>query len=231
LGEFGRQYKSRPTIKSQALTDFIIEYCFTEYINVLNHSLSATKISIKPKTSMGSTQILIVWKLYVDDASNMNRSGAGIVLISSKEHVLQYGIHFEFPTTNNVAVYKALIVRQHLPEALKPYPLQAHSDSQLGVSQCQGTNETREPNTQRYLQKVKPYFNVDHQTVSITCIPKENNQRVDLLSNLASSNLVELPAGVWIEILKKMRLVQKSFSPIIKMSFPTREILYLIRNT
>jgi hypothetical protein len=28
-----------------------------------------------------------------------------------------------------------------------------------------------------------------------------------------------------------MRLVQKSFSPIIKMSFPTREILYLIRNT
>jgi hypothetical protein len=28
------------------------------------------------------------------------------------------------------------------------------------------------------------------------------------LSNMASSNLVELPVGVWIEILKKMRLVQ-----------------------
>jgi len=208
LGEVGLQYKLRPTIKSQALIDFIVEYCFTEYINVLNHPLSTTEISVKPKTSIGSTQILIAWKLYVDDASNMNESGAGIVLISSKEHVLQYGIHFEFPATNNVAVYKALIVGLRLPEALKAYPLQAHSDSQLVVSQCQGTNETREPNTQRYLQKVKPYFNIDHQTISITCIPKEDNQRIDLLSNMASSNLVELPADVWIEILKKMRLVQ-----------------------
>lgn len=151
LGEFGLQYKSHSTIKGQALANFIVECSFTKHANALSHPLSTTEISVRSETLIGSTQILLVWKLYVDGASNMNGSGVKIILINPKEQVLQYDIRFEFLATNNIVKYEALLLGLRLVEALKAYPFQAHSDSQLVVSQCQETSEAREPSMQRYL--------------------------------------------------------------------------------
>jgi ribonuclease HI len=66
---------------------------------------------------------------YVDAPSNISGNGAGIVLISPEEHVLEYSIHFEFPTTKNVVEYKAFLVGLCLAKALNAYLLQAHSYS------------------------------------------------------------------------------------------------------
>lgn len=87
LGEFGLQYKSHSTIKGQALANFIVECSFTKHANALSHPLSTTEISVRSETLIGSTQILLVWKLYVDGASNMNGSGVKIILINPKEQV------------------------------------------------------------------------------------------------------------------------------------------------
>jgi len=53
----------------------------------LSHPLSTTEISVRSETLIGSTQILLVWKLYVDGASKMNGSGVKIILINPKEQV------------------------------------------------------------------------------------------------------------------------------------------------
>ncbi|GJT38692.1 reverse transcriptase domain-containing protein [Tanacetum coccineum] len=49
------------------------------------------------------------WRLYTDEASNSDRSGAGLMLIDpeGKEHT--YALRFEFETTNNKAKYEALL--------------------------------------------------------------------------------------------------------------------------
>jgi ribonuclease HI len=73
--------------------------------------------------------MILPWKLYVDESSNINISGVMIVLISLKEHVFEYEVHFEFPTMNNVFDYKGFITGLYLVEALNAYPLQVHSDS------------------------------------------------------------------------------------------------------
>jgi hypothetical protein len=45
-----------------------------------------------------------------------------------------------------------------------------------------------------------PYFNVDDKSISITHIPREDNQRADLLSKLVSFKSIELPTVILINI-------------------------------
>jgi hypothetical protein len=54
-----------------------------------------------------------------------------------------------------------------------------------------------------YLQKVMSYLNIEHKIVSITRIPRENNQQADLLSKLASFNFVKFSADVWVEVVEE----------------------------
>lgn len=72
----------------------------------------------------------------MDDSSTQEESGAGILLINPEGQVYQYELRFGFPTTNNVVEYEVVITGLGLAEALKAYPLQVHSDSQLIVGQC-----------------------------------------------------------------------------------------------
>ena len=55
--------------------------------------------------------------------SNAKGSGVGVELISPEKEVLDYSLHFAFPSSNNLA------------ENLKVKNLTGHSDSQLVVQQ------------------------------------------------------------------------------------------------
>jgi len=52
-----------------------------------------------------------------------------IVFVSLKEQIIEYKVCFEFPTTNNISEYEALLAGLLLTDALNAYPLQAYSDS------------------------------------------------------------------------------------------------------
>ncbi|GJR29713.1 reverse transcriptase domain-containing protein [Tanacetum coccineum] len=47
------------------------------------------------------------WKLYTDEASSSDGSGAGLMLVSPEGKELMYALRFEFETTNNKAEYEA----------------------------------------------------------------------------------------------------------------------------
>lgn len=49
------------------------------------------------------------WTLYVDGASNVKRSKAGIILEGPDNIVLEQALKFNFKASNNQAEYKALI--------------------------------------------------------------------------------------------------------------------------
>jgi ribonuclease HI len=51
------------------------------------------------------------------------------VFVSLKEQIIEYKVCFEFPTTNNISEYEALLAGLLLTDALNAYPLQAYSDS------------------------------------------------------------------------------------------------------
>ena len=133
-----------------------------------------------------------------------------MVLISLHIQVFQYEIHFEFSSTNNIYEYKAFLACLGLAKSLEAFPLHAHDDSQLAF-------ETKDLTIMKYLQKVQVHlFEKDKgKEISIDRIPREENGRADLLSKLASSNLIELFLDVLIEKLKKPNIKDGLMSTIV----------------
>ena len=74
LGQFEIKYQPRSAIKGQALADFIAE-C-TRIPDLPDRQDNAT----------GQRENFPTWQLFVDGSSNEHHSGAGIILITPKEH-------------------------------------------------------------------------------------------------------------------------------------------------
>ncbi|XP_052206772.1 uncharacterized protein LOC127811099 [Diospyros lotus] len=165
LSKYDISLEPRKAIKGQALADFIVE---------CTHSPAIEKACSE------------AWMLFVDGASNAKGSKAGVVLISPEKEMLEYSLHFIFPSSNSIAEYEALLAGMKLAEKLEVKNLTAHSDSQLVVQQFQGTFEVREPLLARYLQKVKelaPRF----ERFELIQINRSLNHHADALSKLASA--------------------------------------------
>ena len=83
LADFGIEYEPRPSIKAQALADFIAE-------------------STGPSPSDPDQE----WKLYIDSSSTKSASGAGILIVSSVRVKMEQAVRFEFVASNNEAEYE-----------------------------------------------------------------------------------------------------------------------------
>lgn len=84
LGEFDIQYKPRTAVKAQVLADFLAEFTPPE-------EEKQPQFLTEPGLSeqMGPE---VVWDLFVDGSSNVQASGAGLVLVSQREKI--YSTHF-----------------------------------------------------------------------------------------------------------------------------------------
>ncbi|KAL2505263.1 Ribonuclease H [Abeliophyllum distichum] len=138
LSQFDISYKPRSSIKGQALADFM-----AEFTHILEGSLDA-----RPEE-------LPTWKLYVDGSSSEIGARAGILLISPDGHNLNCVLRLEFRASNNAVEYEAILAGLRLAQEMKARKLQIHSDSQLVVSQINGTFATREQSMVAYLKKAK----------------------------------------------------------------------------
>jgi len=64
------------------------------------------------------------WNLYVDRASNVKVSGAGIILEGLSNITLEQALRFNFKASNNRAEYEALIASLKLARKVRPKKLQ-----------------------------------------------------------------------------------------------------------
>lgn len=74
----------------------------------------------------------------MDGASNIKRSGEGIILEGPCDMVIEQTLKFEFTTNNNHVEYEALIVGITIAFEMGATILKAKSDSQLIVNQVSG---------------------------------------------------------------------------------------------
>ncbi|KAL0366948.1 UNVERIFIED_CONTAM: Retrovirus-related Pol polyprotein from transposon opus [Sesamum radiatum] len=121
LSEHGIEYRLRPTIKAQALADFMVE------------------LTSEEKESDQSW-----WKLFVDGPSTSQGSGAGVILETPQGERIQYALRFNFNASNNEAEYEALLAGMKLAQAAGAKYLEACSNSQLVVNQVKGDFEAKE---------------------------------------------------------------------------------------
>jgi hypothetical protein len=95
LSEYDIQFILRGSINSQVLADFVVEL-----------------------TSPSKETTPHVWLLFVDGASNLKGSGAGIDLEGLDDLLIEQSLRFEFKASNNQAEYEALIARMTLAQEM-----------------------------------------------------------------------------------------------------------------
>lgn len=111
LGQFDVHFKSRTTIKGQALVDFLAEFSYQP---------DDVESQLKEKS---------VWRLFIDGSSNENVAGASVILVSLEQHRIHHAMRFGFKASNNKAEYEAFITRLQLTKELKACYVHVFSDS------------------------------------------------------------------------------------------------------
>ena len=147
------------TIKAQALADFI------------------TELSPAPPTE----RIEGWWKLKTNGSSQKTRANAEIVLYSPDNIVISRAVRFAFQATNNEAEYEVLVLGLRLAPSLSAKNLEAFSDSQLVISQVNGSYETKDDKMSSYLSTLKE-LTAKFQIFKITQISKGKNELANSLS-------------------------------------------------
>ncbi|XP_076915799.1 uncharacterized protein LOC143575267 [Bidens hawaiensis] len=103
LGEHSIEYKPKPAIKGQVLTDFVME--------VPQEKQQECLIEQKPQAPQEQEQ---VWSLFKDGASSSEWAGAGLRLVNPEGHEFTYAIKLDFKSTNNEAEYEAFLAARVL---------------------------------------------------------------------------------------------------------------------
>jgi ribonuclease HI len=94
---------------------------------------------------------------------------------------LHYAAHIEFPCTNNVAVYEALILGQQMVAALGAGQVWVQSDSQVVTMQVEKEYEARETELVGYLRVVLG-LEKKFQGFTVTHIPQSEKTVTDALA-------------------------------------------------
>ncbi|XP_074300718.1 uncharacterized protein LOC141632026 [Silene latifolia] len=127
LSGYDLQFESRTAIKSQALADFVSDFCPVTRREAEEGMLAIT-----------GNQDGEIWTLYIDGASNARGAGVGLVLRSPKGDMIVQAIRCEFKATNNEAEYEALILGIQMASGLKGEPDQKPTKEDVHMQCAQG---------------------------------------------------------------------------------------------
>ncbi|XP_050211877.1 uncharacterized protein LOC126662033 [Mercurialis annua] len=155
LGGYDIRYEPRPALKAQVLADFIAE----------------TTASDQPEEP---DEQLLRWVLEVDGASNLEGSGAGVVLKGPHGVTLRSSVKFDFPASNIAAEYEALLIGLRMVNVVKAEHVTIRSDSQLVVCQILAKAATVNEKIPGVHFSVQKHSSIDnHETIFLTQ-PLEN---------------------------------------------------------
>ncbi|KAK0605075.1 hypothetical protein LWI29_022519 [Acer saccharum] len=172
LSEYDIRYKPKAAVKGQAVSNFITEF---------------TELDAEVRRTMEDEQTSkFQWKLHVDGSSNTHGSGAGIVITTPEGDTVECAMRFDFKATNNQAEYEALLAGLRVCIALGADKLEIYNDSQVVVNQILDEYQAREEHMIAYLDIAKRLLR-KFIVYRISLIPREENEKANALSKLASA--------------------------------------------
>ena len=125
-----------------------------------------------------------IWSIQTNESATKKVGEVGVVLIPPEGETLKYVVRLQFPTTNNEAEYKALLIELSLAKALGAKSLIVQADSQLIIGQVKGDYEAKEERMHKYLKIVQRLLQ-NFDSLNFTQIPRAKNAEVDFLARLA----------------------------------------------
>ena len=197
LSEFNIRYKPKTAIIF--LANFVMEFTLAELVEYAR-----------------ATPDLPIWKLFVDEATNAQGIGAGLILTSPEGIDIEYALIFGFQASNNEAEYEAFIVGLNLAHSMEVDQLEVCSDSQLVVKQIEDTYEAKCEKMIIYLKKVRELLR-KFVLVQVRHIPRAENSRADALAKLTTTSQEDLSKLTPVEYLAEpsIDLYDEEVAPIM----------------
>ncbi|GJW48260.1 reverse transcriptase domain-containing protein [Tanacetum coccineum] len=141
--------------------------------------------------------------------------GAGLVLIDPSGTEYTYAIRLTFPSTNNEAEYEALLAGLRMARKMKVQALNVKVDSKLVACQMNGEFVANDEGMAKYLAKAKEQA-ASFKKFSIKNIPRNQNQKADVLSKLASVAFNHLTKEILVEVLNAKSVDTQEVSTIVE---------------
>ncbi|GJZ95844.1 reverse transcriptase domain-containing protein [Tanacetum coccineum] len=201
LRAYNITYTPRTTIKGQVLADFINEI-----------PVGTGRLEVCSLAGQGNLE---EWTLYTDGASSQKGVGVGLVLIDPPGMEYTYAIRLNFPSTNNKAEYEALLVGLRMAQKMKVQVLSVKVDSKLVACQMNGEFVASNEGMAKYLAKAKELA-APFKKFSIQNIPRNQNQKADVLSKLASVAFNHLTKEILVEVLNAKSVDTQEVSTIVE---------------
>jgi ribonuclease HI len=174
-------FRSRSTIKSQALVDFIVEWT--------NMNTPTTPTSAEH------------WTMYFDGSLNIDGAGAGVYFISPSGDKLSYVLRIHFKASNNAAEYEAAVHGLCIAIELGIKRLMVYGDSALVIRQVNKDWDCNNEKMDAYVTTIRKLENKFY-GLEFHHVLRADNQAADALSKLGSTR-AEIPHGVFVEDLLK----------------------------
>ncbi|XP_019197688.1 PREDICTED: uncharacterized protein LOC109191483 [Ipomoea nil] len=168
LTQYGIEYQPRPSIKGQALADFLVECTAGE----------------DDKEGTTEDNPGEWWEMHADGAASRQHCGGRVMLITPEGFRLYYALSYLFPTSNNEAGYEAVLGGLRLAKTLGVERLRIKTDSRLVVGQVSGTCEAKNARMAQYKEKAIEMLR-GFGMYEIEYIPRADNTEADILSKIA----------------------------------------------
>ncbi|GJT69832.1 reverse transcriptase domain-containing protein [Tanacetum coccineum] len=192
LGAYNIKFIPRNAVKGQVLADFLSE------------APEGTKEDLyfrMPEVPVEKDDTES-WTLFTNGASSPKGSGAGLVLIGPSGIEYTYALRLTFPSTNNEAEYEALLVGLRIARQMNISNIEVKVDSKLVASQINGNYKANKDSMIKYLAKANEYI-FGFKSFLIENIPRNMNQKADVLSKLVSVAFNHLTKEVLVEVLNE----------------------------
>ena len=125
-----------------------------------------------------------------------------MVLVDPSGTEYTYAIRLNFASTNNEAEYEALLAGLQIAEKMKVKALHVKVDSKLVACQLKGEFVASNEGMAKYLAKAKELTTL-FQKFTIENVPRNKNQKADVLSKLASVAFNHLTKEILVEVLNE----------------------------
>nr|GEV57016.1 hypothetical protein [Tanacetum cinerariifolium] len=192
LGAYNIIFIPRNAMKGQVLADFLSEAPEGEKEELYFRML---KVPLEKDNTES-------WTLFTDEASSPKGSRAGLVLIGPSGIEYTSALRLTFPSTNNEADYEALLAGLRIARQMNISNIEVKVESKLVAIRINGSYEASKDGMIKYLAKEKEYA-FGFKSYSIENIHRNMNQKVDVLSKLASVAFNHLTKEVLVKVINE----------------------------
>jgi ribonuclease HI len=165
-------YAPCKAIKSQILADFVAEWTDTQ--------LPLPQIQAE------------CWTLYFDGSVMKTGAGAGLLFVSPLREHMRYAVRLNFPASNNMAEYEALLCGLKIAIEIGIKCLDVRGDSQLVIDQVMKNTSCHDDKMEAYCKAVRALEDKFY-GIELNHVPCWYNEEADELAKIALGRITVPP--------------------------------------